>query len=182
MHGTAALLVIVGSLVFLTGAGIGVPSIFMTRDVKERVRLLTANTARWRAAQYLYAAGPVVASIGVGMAGLVSRGAAGFLEVSAGVAMLIGSVAWSYSCWLRGRDPLRFARGGQPGWPFRTYVILTLAGLAALGVALILLDIRSWVGWAVLVADLGYSILYVATDDLPPFIFYLLLIVAAIAV
>jgi hypothetical protein len=181
MSGAAALMVIVGSVVFLVGAGFGVPSVFMTGDSEERVRLLTSHVTRWRVAQFFYAGGPVIASIGVGWVGFNTGGGAGAVEVAAGAALLIGAVAWSYSCLLRGRDPVRFAQGVQPGWPFRTYVILTLAGLAALGMALLVADTRTWVGWVVLAADLGYTILYVETDDVPPFVFYVLLIVAALA-
>jgi hypothetical protein len=68
----------------------------------------------------------------------------------------------------------------MPGWPFRTYVVLTLAGLAGVGAALLIGTAPTWLGWAVLIADLGYVLLYLATDDLPPSVLYVLLLVVGI--
>lgn len=110
------------------------------------------------------------------MSGIDTNGAAGLLGVLAATAMLAGAIAWSYSCWLRGVDPERFATGDQPGWPFRTYVVATFAGLAMLGAAQLLVESATWVGWLVLGVDGAFVAIYAATHDLPPFVFYLLLI------
>ncbi|MGA7272388.1 MAG: hypothetical protein WB239_15050 [Acidimicrobiia bacterium] len=172
---------IAGSGLFLVGAAIGVPRVFMTTDAEERLRLLTERVVLWRVAQVLYSLGPVLTAIGVVEYGLALGAGVGLLLVSGGTAMVVGSLLWSYSCWLRGLDPVGWNQGKQPGWPFRSYVLLTLAGLAALGLALLLADSPTWLGWVVLAADLGYLILFVATDDIPPFVFYVLLILVGIA-
>ena len=171
---------IAGSVVFLIGATIGVPRVFMTTIPEERVRLLTEHLTQWRLAQAPYAIGPVIAAVGIAWS---SAEASGWIKVArpaAGWIMLAGAITWSYSCWLRAANPVVFARGLQPGWPFHAYVILTLVGLAGIGAALLATE-RTLLGWVVLLADLAYSILYAATSDIPPFVFYLLLLVVGIA-
>lgn len=171
---------IVGSAVFLAGAAIGVPKVFMTADADERLRLLTENVMLWRVAQVLYSVGPLLASVGVVVFGWERSGGTRVLLVAAGAAMVFGSVLWAYSCWLRGVDPVDWAGGNQPWWPFRFYVLLTLGGLAALGIALLFTDSPTWLGWVVLAADLGYVVLFMVTDDIPPFVFYVLLMLVGI--
>lgn len=171
---------IVGSVVFGVGAAIGIPRLFMTTDADERLRLLTDHAVLWRVAQVPYALGPVLAAIGVVEYGLALDTGVGVLLMSGGAAMVVGSLFWSYTCWLRGMDAVEWNQGHQPGWPFRAYVLLTLAGLAALGLAILLTDSPTWLGWVVLAADLGYLILFVTTKDIPPFVFYVLLILVAI--
>ena len=39
----------------------------------------------------------------------------------------------------------------------------------------------AWLAWLVLVADLAFLAAYVRYKDIPPFVFYLLLLVAGIA-
>lgn len=175
------LLPIAGSAVFLFGAALGVPRVFMTRDREERVGLLTANATRWRVAQVPYGVGPLLAAAGIVSGATTFEGSARAAWMLAGVTMLVGATCWAYSCWLRAVDSVKFARGEQPGWPFRTYVVLTLAGLASLGAALLAIDAAAWLGWLVLLADLGYVILYVATNDIPPYLFYVLLLVVGAA-
>lgn len=60
--------VVAGSVVFLVGAAIGGPRVFTTVDLQERADLLAADVARWRSAQVLDAAGPLLAAAGVGLA------------------------------------------------------------------------------------------------------------------
>lgn len=63
----------------------------------------------------------------------------------------------------------------------RSYVALTLGGLAALGIGLVMTD-PVWLGWVVvLAADVGYLILFL-TDDIPPFVFYVLLLLGGIVI
>lgn len=180
MSDAGSLLVVIGSVVFLVGAGVGVPTVFVTRDSDERARLLTRHRTRWQLAQPFYALGPALAAVGVGVSGLDAGGAGGFFGGLAAMTMLLGAGTWSYSCWLRAADPVRFAVGLQPGWPFHFYVIATLVGLASLGLALIVEDVAAWTGWLVVTADLVLGVAYSITGDLPPFVFYLLLIVVAV--
>lgn len=177
------MLLIAGSLIFLIGASIGVPAVFSTADRGAKRRLLENHMARWQLAQPLYALGPIVAAVGVG---LIATGLEGAVSVTlclaAAVLLLAGACTWSYSCYLRGVRPIDFALGKLPGWPFTTYVLLTLGGLALLGVSLLTSDHPGWIGWFVLGADVAFLALYVALRDIPPFLFYLLLILVGAVV
>ncbi len=176
-----AALLVIGSLVFVAGAALGVPRVFTTSDPQQRRDLLSRSSLRWRAAQPLYAAGPVVAAVGVGLVGTGSTGDVEVLLRVAAGAMLLGSVAWSWACAVRAVRYLDFAGGGLPAWPFRAHVVLTVAGLALFGVALLVGAGPVWLGWTVLAADLGFALAYAWSGDIPPFVFYVLLLAVGLA-
>lgn len=179
MSRAAGELLIVGSTIFGIGAAVGVPRVFTTPDRRARLSLLEQQRTRWRIAQPLYAVGPVIAAVGVGVID-PSDAAARVSCLIAAVALLVGAVSWSYSCYLRGARPADFALGKLPGWPFATYVALTIAGLALLGAGLMMADYPGWLGPLVVAADLGFLGLYAVTRDIPPFVFYLLLTVVGV--
>jgi hypothetical protein len=168
MTRAAGVLMVIGSVVFFVGASLGVPRVFMTADPAERRRLLDERPRAWRNAQPLYALGPVIAAAGVGILGEP-------VFVVAALLMLAGAAAWSYSCYRRGAAPAEFAAGTLPGWPFATYVLLTIAGLALTGGGLLGDEYPDWLGWVVLGATAVFLAGYLAIRDIPPFVFYLLL-------
>ena len=173
----AGTLLIVGASIFMVGAAVGVPRVFTTPDPQARLRLLEQQAGRWRIAQPLYAGGPVITAVGVGIASTdMTDTAAQVMGFIAAVTMLVGAATWSYSCYLRGQRPADFALGKLRAWPFTTYVVLTILGLAFLGGAFLADDYPGWLGWLVLIADVAFLGIYAATKDLPPFVFYLLLI------
>jgi hypothetical protein len=74
------------------------------------------------------------------------------------------------------------SRSGRfPGWPFTTYVLLTIGGLALLCIGLLTADFPVWVGWVTLDAAIVFLAAYLRFGDIPPFVFYaLLLLVGAV--
>ena len=191
---TAGLLFIVGSTVFIVGAAIGVPRVWTEKDRSTRLRMLEERRVIWRIAQPFYGLGAVIA--GAGMAYLAVDATAQSTQVVftvASVASIVGALAWCWSLYLRGTKVEDFVFGRQPGWPFLAYVMLTITGLGLLGVGLLIgefADARgggstqqfpAWLAWLVLVADVAFLGAYVRYKDIPPFVFYLLLLVAGIA-
>lgn len=174
-------LVVAGSVVFLLGAAIGVPRVFTTADPQERADLLAANVVRWRSAQVPYAAGPLLVAVGIGLAGRDRAWSVGLVLTVAFLSLVAGALTWTLSCAARGIHPDDFARGRLPAWPFRAYVVLTIVGLAMLGVSLLLADNLHGAGWLVLALDASFVALYAATDDFPPFLFYIVLVVVGFA-
>jgi hypothetical protein len=177
----ASVLLIGGSVVFLAGAAIGVPRVFMEPDPDARLRLLQARPRAWRWAQPLYAGGPLLAAAGVVVLAARARelgtaGAPRTMLAAAGAALVVGAVAWARCVHQRTVRVADFARGRLPGWPFTTYVLLTVAGLALLGAGLLAGGFPAWLGWLVLAADAAFLAAYLRLRDLPPFVFYLLLI------
>jgi hypothetical protein len=173
----AGALLIAGSLIFLTGAALGVPSVFTEPDAERRLRLLEHNLGRWRAAQPLYALGPAIAAVAVGRLAAVAPVAGGTEAMLwlAAIVLFAGSLAWARSVRARAVRVADFALGRLPGWPFAAYVLLTIGGLAALGVGL-LAGGAAWLGAATLVADVLFLVAYGTFGDIPPFAFYILLL------
>jgi uncharacterized membrane protein YuzA (DUF378 family) len=178
---TAGVLFIAGSTIFNFGAGIGVPRIWTEPDPHARLRMLEERRTMWRIAQPFYGLGAITAGVGAGYLAVDATGRTRFLLSVACVAMIVGALAWCWSLSLRGTRIEDFVFGRQPAWPFVTYVLLTIAGLALLGAGLLTGDFPTWLGWLVLVADLAFLGAYVGYKDVPPFVFYLLLLVAGIA-
>jgi hypothetical protein len=179
---TPGLLLIVGSVIFVAGAAVGVPRVFTEPDPQVRLRLLTEHLGMWRAAQPLYGLGPVIAAAGVGYlaAGAPTRGTRATFAVAC-LALAVGAVAWAWSLYLRGTRVAEFAFGTLPGWPFATYVLLTIGGLALLGAGLLAGGFPVWLGWLTLGADVVFLAGYLWFRDIPPFVFYLLLLLVGLA-
>lgn len=181
-NSTAATALIAGSVAFLVGASIAVPRVFSESDREQRWQLIEAGLFRWRLGQPFYALGALVAALGVGaLAGDSPSGSRAFLTASC-LLLVLGALAWSWSVYLRGAHPREFAMGGLPGWPFATYIWLTLAGLGLLGAGLLLGDWADWLGWFTLLAGALFAAAYVRFGDLPPFTFYLLFLVVGFTV
>ncbi|MDQ3735531.1 MAG: hypothetical protein M3400_16310 [Actinomycetota bacterium] len=68
------------------------------------------------------------------------------------------------------------------GWPFTTYVGLTLIGIALLGLGQPDAGLPGGLRWLILAAALTVTAAFLRFRDPPPFVFYLLLLlVGAIA-
>lgn len=172
----ATVLVLAGSAIFLVGAAIGVPRVFTEPSQVERLRMLEDRIDRWRSAQPLYAIGPLVAAIGVGSLAVSVDESAGRVWLALSCLLLLtGALCWSWSVYLRFRHVREFALGELPGWPFASYVWLTLAGLAALGIGLLAAGFPGWSGWLTISGSLAFLVGYARFGDIPPFVFYLLL-------
>ncbi len=178
---TAGVLLLVGSGVFFVGASFGVPLVFIESRPDERLRMLEERLLAWRLAQPFYALGPLIAAAGVGVLAGASTGSSRVALAIACAALGAGALSWSWSTYLRGTHHREFAAGTLPGWPFAVYVWLTLVGLMALGVGLLLADLPAWVGWLTLGADVVFAAVYVRFRDIPPFVFYLLLVPVGLA-
>jgi hypothetical protein len=105
-------LIVVGSLVFLAGAAIGVPRVFTERDPDSRLRLLQAGSTRWLVAQPLYGLGPLIVATGVGVLAVnaSTRGARTALTIAA-LCLVGGGLAWGWSLYLRATRVSDFAFG-----------------------------------------------------------------------
>ena len=180
---TAGTLLIAGSVLFLIGAAIAVPAVFTESDPRARLRLLEEHRCAWLAGQPLYALGPMIAALGVGR--LAADAPAGWTRAvlwGAAAALLTGSLAWVWSVSQRASRISEFAFGTLPGWPFTTYVLLTIGGLGLLGSALLASGAQRWLAWLTLGADVLYLAAYLRFGDIPPFVFYLLLALVGVVV
>ena len=179
---TGGILLILGSVVFLVGAAVGVPGVFTERDPQVRLRMLTARLRAWQIAQPLYGAGPVLTAAGVGFLAASSQdGGRVALVISSG-ALAVGALPWGWSLYLRGTRVTDFAFGTLPGWPFATYVLLTIGGIALLALGLVVGDFPNWLGWVTLGAGVVFLAGNLRLGDIPPFVFYVLFVLVGLVV
>jgi hypothetical protein len=61
---------------------------------------------------------------------------------------------------LRANQISEFAFGTLPAWPFISYVLLTIGGLAFLSIGLLAGHFSIWLGWLTLTADLLFLLIY----------------------
>ncbi len=100
---------------------------------------------------------------------------------AASLALVVGALTWSWSLLLRSLRISDFAFGRLPGWPFRTYVLLTIGGLILLGVDFLIEGFPIWLGWPIIGVSIVFLAAYLRFGDIPPFVFYVLLLVAGVA-
>ena len=153
---TAGVLFIVGSAVFLFGAGIGVPRVFTEPDPHTRLRMLEKRPVLWRVAQPFYGLGAIIAGAGAGnlVVDSTSQVTQSLFTIACG-AMIVGALAWCWSLYQSGTQIADFVFGRLPGWLFLTYVPLTIVGPALMGVGMLVGDFPTWLAWLILVADVA---------------------------
>ena len=174
-HRIAAVLTIGGSAVFLLGAAIGVPTVFTQRDPDTRHRLLQTSLTRWRIAQPLYALGPLLVAAGIGVLATEASSQAARMAVTiSSLALTAGALAWTWSVYQRATRITEFAHRTLSNWPFTTYILLTIGGLALLAVGLLADHRAPGLAWVTIGADITFLAAFLWLSDLPPFVFYLL--------
>jgi len=177
----AALAIGVGSALFLLAAFSPVSRVFGLPSAEARWQLISASRSAWNSSQALFAAGAIVTAIGTLLAGVALRGRpASAAMTGAGILLLIGAIAWSWSVYLRALDPRAFVAGTLPGWPFTFYTLLTMAALALAGYSLLRMGFPAWSAWLLIGAPFLLLALYLFFGDMPPFVYYLLALVLAI--
>ncbi len=179
---TGGALLILGSVVFLVGAAVGVPGVFTERDPQVRLRMLASRLRAWQIAQPLYGAGPVITAAGVGFLAASSHAGGRVALAISAAALAVGALPWAWTLYLRGTRVREFAFGTLPGWPFAAYVLLTTAGTALLGLGLLVGDFPTWLGWVTLGAGVVFLAAYLRFEDIPPFVFYLLFVLVGLVV
>ena len=178
---TAGVLMISGSVVFFIGAAVAVPRVFTEPEPDEKSRMLAERLVWWRVGQPLYAVGALVAALSVGSLAADDETKDRTWLAASCAFLVVGALAWSWSVYQRALRPREFALGRLPGWPFVTYVGLTIAGLFLLGWGIHRGDWPDWLGATILGANAVFLVAYLRFRDIPPFVFYLLMTVVGIA-
>jgi hypothetical protein len=129
-------------------------------------------------------AGPVRAGrvSGIGLLAYALRRQPSAWLIWVSVAVLVSAaVLWLWHLYRRTLDPVAFAEGRWPRWPLLAYFMLTEIGLAILGYALLSSDLPSWIGWMLIGGMVLLFVLTLIYRDMPPLMFYLVTLIAGIA-
>ncbi|WP_247048178.1 hypothetical protein [Arthrobacter rhizosphaerae] len=186
----AGAVMVAGSASFLTGAFMPVSRVYVEREPQRKLEILLADPVQWRAELAFLGAGTIVLPVGVAMLARhwgEDRGLHGLdrppgrrLAVAGTVLLAAGAGAFLVDLSARFNDPEGFALGHQPLWPFHAYMWSSLAGMAALGGALLREKRRDsgsgiprWPGWLNLGGAAAFAGVLAGTGDIPPLFVYL---------
>lgn len=178
----AAIVLIVGSILFLAAAFSPISLAFFTeRDAARQQEIALSSQRAWTVSQIFFASGAVVTAIGMGLAVYHWRSLPGSTLASLGsIAIIIGAGFWSWHVFLRTVDPVALTTGSLPAWYFIAYTLLTQAGLVAVGAVLLRTAVPNWAGWVVIGGALLLFLVYLIMKDVPPFLYYILTLLIGI--
>lgn len=179
---TSTGIIIVGSVLFLIAAFSPISRIFGIRDTAERLEIITAAPIQWIAAQVLFALGSLVTAVGIGMLAYRMSGQSFAIYLySTTVLTGIGALLWSWHVYMRAVDPALFTSGGIPFWLFGGYSLMTILGLALMGIALLQAPIQPWVGSLALGTAVLFLLLGLLFRDMPPLVYYVVTLTVGVA-
>ena len=181
--GVSGIVMIVGSALFLCAAFTPISfRVFPEKSNTRKLEVIRASPTSWSVTQILFGLGALVTAIGVGLLAYASRRQPSAWLIWTSMAVLIpGAVLWLWHLYGRTVDPVAFAEGRWPRWPLLAYFILTEIGLAILGYALLRSDLPKWIGWILIGSMVLLFVLTLIYRDVAPFWFYLVTLIAAIA-
>lgn len=180
---TEAVVIIIGSVLFMAAAFSPISKVFGTPDPAEKLAIIQGAPTQWAVAQILFAVGSLVTAAGVGMLAYRAAGdGASLLLMAATAVMAVGAVLWSWHTYERGVDPAAFTTGALAAWPFVVYSLLSMAGLALIGTAVLQTELAAWLGWLCIGSAALFLVLAVIFRDIPPFVYYVVTLTVGIMI
>jgi hypothetical protein len=172
-----AVALIAGALLFLAGAFLPVSRIYVTSEVEAKRAIIAARPRMWSVHLGLMGSGAILGALALAIiAASLDVSQARPLGYAAAVAALTGAALWGRHLWLRVVDLEGFVAGISPGWHFFAFCGLMLMALTALGVALLLEGLPTWMGLVLMLGALVLATVIAILRDLPPLLFYLVLL------
>lgn len=189
MQRSAGILLIVGSLMFLIGILTPVMlNVFGAMGNPElQLEYLEKDPTGWDVSNAVNGAGSLVTALGLGLFARQVQSVSNNKNVRMasyiGAAMaILGAFFWVIISYYRiVLSPEEIASDvGIPNWLFSAYSILTLIALLISGFILLRSGYPKWLGWLVLVLAGLMLVAYLVLGDLPPGVFYPILLVMGI--
>jgi hypothetical protein len=101
------------------------------------------------------------------------------MHASAAV-LALGALLWTWYLYVRAVNPGAFVAGALPVWPLMLYFVLTEAGLALFGVALLSSALPQWVGWLMVGSMALFFVLTMILRDIAPFVYYVITLLTGV--
>ncbi len=180
-EGIAAILLLVGSVLFLIGAFMPVSRVFMQPTPAAKLAIIAERPRAWTASQALFGLGAGIAAIGLALVASVLIDTPGAVWASSGVvAAILGAAFWVMHVYRRAVDPEGFVAGRHVRWLFPAYALLTQLGLLSFGVAFLLAGFPAWLVGVTLGGAVLFFVVFFVLRDIPPFVYYVLTLIAGI--
>jgi len=187
---TLAGLWMVGSILFIIAAFTPISmQVFPQSDPNKRIGFIKNNRRGWLIANILFGTGALLAAAGAALFDLSALELSDQLVVRvsfglSAVTILIGVVLWLNLTIKRVRlTPEEvFGANSSSQWGFPVYSLLTQAALILLGYGLAQTGYPAWLGWGLTGLSLLLTAGFLILKDMPPFVYYVLLLIAGIVV
>lgn len=178
----SAIVIILGAILFMIAAVLPVSlRVFPEPSPIRRLESIQAAPTAWSVAQFLFALGATLTVLGIALLARQFRDQPNVWPLQASVGILLaGLLPWMWHLYARAVDPPAFAAGSLPVWPLALYFLLTEAGLALYGVALLHSGIPQWVGWVVIGSMALFFVLTLIYRDMVPAVYYLITLLTAV--
>jgi hypothetical protein len=169
----SAIVIMVGSVLFLIAAFSPISRVFPEPSAVRKLEIIVASPNAWFVAQIFFGLGAMLTVIGIAIIGYQSRAQpfAWFIHASV-IILFLGASLRLWHVYARAEDPAAFTEGSLSAWPVVLYWVLTPAGLAVFGVALLRSALPQWVGWVMIASMALFLLLTVIFGDIPPFVYY----------
>lgn len=174
----SAIVIVMGALVFLSASAFPVSyRVFPEPSPVRKLEYIEASTTAWTVAQVLFGLGATLTVVGIA---LLAREADAWLMQASVAFLLAGLLPWIWHLFARAANPATFAAGSLPMWPLTLYFLLTAAGLAIYGIALLASGLPPWVGWVAIGSMALVFTLTLITRDMVPAVYYLLTLLTGV--
>jgi hypothetical protein len=156
----SAILIISGSAVMILGFPFGLPGIYQTQDLDERVQIIEEHKTRWYISQSLIAISALLTAVGFAvLASHMRTEANAWIPALGAAALVIAATSGEYFLYRQTTDPLSTYAGQYSG--FETlYYWLSVAGLLLFGVTFLQAGLPAWLGYVTAGGTIVYGIIF----------------------
>ncbi len=177
----SGIMIILGSVLFLIAAFLPISRVFPEPSAVRKLEIIRDAPNAWLVTQIFFALGAMVTVIGIALVAYRFRDQSFTVLMQASVAvLLLGALLWIWHVYARTVDPAAFAEGALPAWPLVLYFLLTPAGLAVFGVALLRSALPQWVGWLMIGSMVLFLVLTVIVRDMAPLVYYVITLLTGV--
>jgi hypothetical protein len=178
---TTSLLILVGSLLFLTASFSPISRVHMEPTAAGKLAIIEAEPNAWLFAQVLYTLGALVTAAGLGRAAFYfRRQAPAALSYAVILLLAAGTLLFTAYVYFRTSNPQAWVQIIPPHPLFLGYSFVMQIGLVLFGVLLLKSGVQRWLSWVVSGSMVLLLVLTIIFADMPPFAYYLLALLVGI--
>jgi hypothetical protein len=171
-----------GSLLFLVAAFLPYSKVFVEPVAEKKLEIILRMKNMWIFGHILFGLGSIITVVAFGIQSYGLKEIANSMWSHLGVILMsLGAVLWCWTVVERIINPEDFAYGRNTPFMFPAYSLLTQLGLVFIGIMLLKASVANWIAWMFIVGSAVLFLLMVIFKDMPPFVYYVLTIVAAVA-